>query len=171
MSVTEIQSIIDVNRVPSVEVSAPSKIWIALDFFDEALNGSRPPWFISQASASTQLPGAVFVVVIQIHINGMSHQVVAIGRGRHYGWTYWSTILPEGTRNQYLRNTKREHLSIQASYNNNQVPRYISDKWFNCNTIHRHNPTGSQQNLFIPLPKRFRYRCAVFWNCLTALLS
>ena len=50
---------------------------------------------------------------------------------------------------------------------NHLVPEYLSDKFANVNTIHRHNLRGAQHNLFIPRPnaealkKSFCYRGAV----------
>jgi len=50
---------------------------------------------------------------------------------------------------------------------NNLVPEYLSDKFANVNTIHRHNLRGAQHNQFIPRPntealkKSFRCRGAV----------
>ena len=55
---------------------------------------------------------------------------------------------------------------------NHLVPEYLSDKFVNVNTIHRHNLRGAQHNLFIPRPntealkKSFCYRGAVTWNSL-----
>ena len=57
---------------------------------------------------------------------------------------------------------------------NHHVPEYLSDKFANVNTIHRHNLRGAQHNLFIPRPntealkKSFCYRCAVTWGSLSA---
>ena len=57
---------------------------------------------------------------------------------------------------------------------NHLVPEYLSDKFVNVNTIHRHNFRGAQHNLFIPrlnteaLKKSFCYRGAVTWNSLSA---
>ena len=57
---------------------------------------------------------------------------------------------------------------------NHLVPEYLSDKFANVNTIHRHNLRGAQHNLFTSRPnteafkKSFRYRGAVTWNSLSA---
>ena len=57
---------------------------------------------------------------------------------------------------------------------NHLVPEYLSDKFANVNTFHRHNLRGAQHNLFIPRPnaealkKSFCYRGAVTWNSLSA---
>ena len=57
---------------------------------------------------------------------------------------------------------------------NHLVPEYLSHKFANVNTIHRHNLQGAQNNLFIPRPntealkKSFGYRGAVTWNSLSA---
>ena len=57
---------------------------------------------------------------------------------------------------------------------NHLVPEYLSDKFANVNTIHRHNLRSAQHNLFIPRPntealkKSFCYRGAVTWNSLSA---
>ena len=56
---------------------------------------------------------------------------------------------------------------------NHLVPEYLSDKFVNVNTTHRHNLRGAQNNLFIPRPnteapkKSFCYRGAVTWNSLS----
>ena len=70
------------------------------------------------------------------------------------------------------RRTKQmEILMFKAA--NKQLPEYISEKFTNVNTIHRHNLRGSEHNLFIPRPctealkKSFQYRGAVLWNGLS----
>ena len=74
-----------------------------------------------------------------------------------------------------LADRRAKHLkSLMFKTVNHLVSEYLSDKFANVNTIHRHNLGGAQHNLFTPRPnteapkKSFRYTGAVTWNSLSA---
>ena len=90
------------NRVTRAKVSTPAKFRIVPDTRDEARHTLKLGWWVYQAFAVAQN-----VTFIQIHVNGMTHQVVAIDGWGDNGWAWdWLAEFPEGTGNQYLRNAK-----------------------------------------------------------------
>lgn len=81
--------------VSGVKVSTPTKIGIVSDTVDEAYHTHKLSWWMYQAFAVAQN-----VSFIQIHVDGMSDQVIAIDGWWHHGWAWdWLSVFPEGTGN------------------------------------------------------------------------
>ena len=90
------------------------------------------------------------------------------------GWDVRSAQILRALRWKSLADRCTKQLkSLMFKTANNLVPEYLSDKFTNVNTIHRHDPRGAQHNLFIPWPntealmKSFCYRGTVTWNGLS----
>ena len=90
------------------------------------------------------------------------------------GWDFRSAQILRALNWKRLADRRTKQLkSLMFKTANNLVPKYLSDKFTNVNTVHRHNLRGAQHNLFIPRPntealkKSFSYRGVVTWNSLS----
>ena len=90
------------------------------------------------------------------------------------GWDVRSAQILRALNWERLADRRTKQLkSLMFKTANNLVPKYLSDKFTNVNTVHRHNLRGAQHNLFIPRPNTealktsFSYRGAVTWNSLS----
>lgn len=83
------------DRVLWVKLSTPTKTRIVSDTGNKTLYTFKLSWWMHQAFAVAQN-----FAFIQIHVNRMTHQVIAVHGWRDNCWAWdWFAEFPEGTGN------------------------------------------------------------------------